>query len=88
MKQAILIAKLNKLFPEVNAVPRSDFDGSEDGIWFRGSEDYLANGERVFDTYNVSWNFGMNPVIEKVLEAAGWYSESYDAGTCMAYSAG
>lgn len=86
MKAATLIAKLNKMFPEVNAVPREDFDGQEGGIWFRGSEDSLANGERVYDHYNMDWNWGMNPRIEAVLMNAGWYSEAYDAGTCMAYS--
>jgi len=85
MKQAQLINHLNKLFPEARAVAREEFDGSNVGVWFRGSEDFLANGERVFDHYEVSWNFGMNPAIEVVLEKAGWYSEPYDAGTAMAY---
>ena len=86
MQAKTLITKLEELFPEARPVPRSDFDGYGNGIWFRGSEEFLANGERVFDHYNMEWNFGMNPAIEAVLEAAGWYSEPYDAGTCMAYA--
>ena len=85
MKTEKLIAKLEKMFPESKPVCTVEWDGREGGIWFRGSEDVLADGERVFDHYNVDWNYCMNPQIDRVLDEAGWYAEPYDAGTCMAY---
>ena len=86
MKEATLIKKLTKMFPESMPVSLNDWNGSESpGIWFRGSEDVLSNGERVFDYYCTAWNYGLNPRIEAVLRKAGWYSEPWDAGTCMAY---
>ena len=73
-----MISKLSKMFPESLPVSTIEWNGNAGGIWFRGSEDYLATGERVFDYY-------INPCIAAVLESAGWYAEPHDAGTCMAY---
>lgn len=87
MKQAALLKKLQRMFPESKPVCTSEWNGTPGGIWFRGSEDYLANGERVFDYYNVEWNFCINPRIASVLDRAGWFAEPHDAGTCMAYPA-
>jgi len=43
VKREKLIKELNKEFPGINAVPGEEFygteaDGSENGIWFRGTE--------------------------------------------------
>ena len=39
MKQQKLIDKINELFPKAKAVPMEEWDGSDEGIWFRGSEE-------------------------------------------------
>ena len=84
-KTQALIETLEKKFPESKPTTTRDFNGVEGGIWFRGSEDVLANGERVFDYYNEAWDFSINPRIDKVLAKAGYFAEPYDSGTCMAY---
>jgi hypothetical protein len=85
MKNQSLIKKLETLFPESVPVSTIEWNGVDSGIWFKGSEDYLSNGEPVFDHYNAEWDFCINPRIAKVLKKAGYYAEPYDSGTCMAY---
>lgn len=82
MKTKALIKKINKAIPEARAVPMADWDGSDDGIWFRGSEDYVeADGRLIF-----GGGFDVHPKLEKILDDAGWFAEPYDSGTLMAYN--
>jgi hypothetical protein len=85
MNQSTLIAKINKAIPEALAVPASEFSGreSDSGIWFRGSEDCAADGNRIFDYYNMNNMF--HPILNKIITDAGWFASPHDAGTLMAY---
>jgi hypothetical protein len=49
MKQQKLIDKINELFPKANAVPMEEWDGSDEGIWFRGSEEVHSDDLPIFD---------------------------------------
>tara|TARA_R110002012_G_scaffold298325_2_gene496672 strand:- start:314 stop:562 length:249 start_codon:yes stop_codon:yes gene_type:complete len=82
MKANALIKKINKAIPEARAVPMADWDGSDDGIWFRGSEDYVEADGRLI----MSGGWDVHPRLEKILDDAGWYAEPYDSGTLMAYN--
>ena len=63
MKINALIKKINRELPEAKAVSTKEWDGSDDGIWFRGSEDYVEADERLI--------FGgggdVHPKLEKIL---------------------
>lgn len=90
--QKRLISIINKKYPQMNAVPLSDFteaDDGGDGIWFR-QEGEEIDGLPVHDCYNNDlsgeiYHFNTLKVFEDLLSKNGWYSESYDAGTLMAY---
>lgn len=58
------------------------FDGSEGGIWIAAE-----NTPTLFDYYSEEWidTFGVKPVLDKVVNTAGWYFEWYDAGTIFAW---
>lgn len=76
------IARLNKKFPGINAVPSEDFDGSEGGIWFQQEGALHPDGTYYFDYY------GLNQVhseLQKTLDSLGLFAEPYDAGTWMAF---
>ena len=87
MKEVRLIKVINKLIPEARPVPMSEFydDDSYEGIWFRGSEDVTEEGLCIFDCYSDNDTGGVHPVLNSILEEAGWYAEPYDSGTLMAY---
>jgi hypothetical protein len=81
MKQQKLIDTINELFPKANAVPMEEWDGSDEGIWFPGSEEVHSDDLPIFDFYG----FGCHPEINSILTNAGWFYEPHDAGTMMAY---
>jgi len=84
MKQQELIDKINELFPKAKAVPIKEWDGlygSDEGIWFRGSEEVHSDGLPIFDFYG----FGCHPEINSILTNAGWFYEPQNAGIMMAY---
>ena len=82
MKTKALIKKINREIPEAKAVPMAEWDGSDDGIWFRGSENYVEEDQRC--VFNGGWD--VHPKLEKILNDAGWFAEPYDHGTLMAYN--
>lgn len=86
MNQATLIATINKAIPQAEAVPASEFSGreSDTGIWFKGSEDCAADGQRIFNYYDLNNMF--HPTLEQILNDAGWFASPHDAGTLMAYN--
>jgi hypothetical protein len=81
MKQQKLIDTINELFPKAKAVPMEEWDGSDEGIWFRGSEEVHSDGLPIFDFYG----FGCHPEINSILTNAGRLYETLYAGTMMAY---
>lgn len=93
MNTKALIKKINREIPEAKAVPMAEWDGSDDGIWFRGSEDYVkADGLNIFDYWAMDgpdmncYVEGVHPKLAKILNDAGWMAEPYDSGTLMAYN--
>jgi len=82
VKTKALIKKINREIPEAQAVPMAEWDGSDDGIWFRGSENYVEEDQRY--VFNGGWD--VHPKLEKILNDAGWMAEPYDSGTLMAYN--
>ena len=87
MKEATLIKEITKLVPEARPTPLSEFyeDDGYEGIWFRGSEDTTEEGLYIFDCYSDNDTGGVHPLLNSILENAGWYAEPYDSGTLMAY---
>ncbi len=89
MQRSKLIAKLNKHFPDCNAVPSEGFDGVTGGIWFRGAESELApDGAPLFNYWAENPDRipgGVHPDLEAMLDAGGYFSEPYDAGTLFAW---
>jgi hypothetical protein len=87
-----MIDIINNKYPQLNAVPYSEFTGSDDGgngIWLR-SEGVYIDDMPVHDCYHTDttgklYHFNTLSVLENLLQDNGWYSESYDAGTLMAY---
>lgn len=90
--QKQMIALVNKKYPQMNAVPYSDFSGDDDdgnGIWFRQEGEYIDDMP-VHNCYNNDltgeiYHFNTLKVFEDFLNKNGWYSESYDSGTLMAW---
>jgi hypothetical protein len=87
MKQLTLVDKINRLIPEAKAIESEAFGWPEGGIYFRGSEDYVeATGVPIFDYWNPGETFGVNPVLNQILEDAGWFAEPNDPGTLLAWN--
>jgi len=91
MKLNTLINKINKAIPEAKATPGVEFgEEYKDGIWFRGSEDYVeADGLSIFDYWAMSspcYEMGVHPKLNKIVEDAGWFCEPYDSGTLFAWN--
>ena len=91
MKEKTLIKKINRLMPEAKATPLSEFynNPEAEGICFRQEGNHHSDGLPIYDCYcefgvHTDTN-GVHGELYKVLEAAGWYAEPYDAGTLMAY---
>ena len=85
MNENDLIKIINKQLPEAQAVSIKEFyDTVEDGIWFKGSEDFAKDDLRIFDCYE-EFGHDIHPTLSKILDDAGWLGEPYDAGTLMAY---
>ena len=83
LKEKKLIELINAEFPKARAVPLSDFYGDDsEGIWFRGSEDYIDDTRLLFDYYS---NQQCHPAIDRILDDAGWFWEPYDIGTLLAF---
>lgn len=82
--QTTLIKLIEKEFPIALPVPLNDFDSTRngEGIWFRGSEDFDQDGQRIYD----SWGpVEVHPKLEQLLTSNGWYAQPYDCGTLLAY---
>ena len=94
MKLNTLIKKINKAIPEAKATPGVEFgEEYKDGIWFRGSEDYVkADGLSIFDYWAMDGPYmsmyvdGVHPKLAKILDKAGWMAEPYDSGTLFAWN--
>lgn len=79
-----LIKLINDKYPNAKAVPLSEFYGDDsEGIWFRGSENYLDDTRLLFEYYD--YNNQCHPKIAEILDKAGWFWEPYDSGTLLAY---
>ena len=86
MNMKALIKKINKELPEAMATEGIEWDANSDSaIWFRGSEDYAADDQLIYDNYGHINTMGVHPKLYKIVEAAGWYCEPYDAGTLFAF---
>ena len=85
LQRSKLIAKLNRVFPDCNAVPSEDFDGQRGGIWFRQEGEYAPDGLPLFDYWGECHAECVHPSLDKMLESAGWHTEPYDAGTYFAW---
>lgn len=70
---------INKKYPQLRAVPSEDFDGSKNGIWFKGTECVDFEGLPVLEDSMV------NEKLDDFLNSLGFFGEPYDAGTLMAY---
>jgi hypothetical protein len=94
MKLNTLIKKINKAIPEAKATPGVEFgEEYKDGIWFRGSEDYVkADGLSIFDYWAMDGPYmsmyvdGVHPKLNKIVEDAGWICEPHDSGTLFAWN--
>lgn len=87
-----MLALLNKRFPKINAVSTKEWDGTEDGIWFRMEGEAGEDGLPYFDHYAMdpneeSYVMGVRKPLHEFLHRHGWFAEPYDAGTLMAYPA-
>ena len=85
-----VIAKINAKFPTLKLDTTEAFNGSNGGIWVRGTEDGLTakDGFNLFDYYTqdykeVRYVFGVHKAIREMVEKLGWYFEWNDAGTIM-----
>ena len=76
------IKKLNKKFPNINAVSTVEWDGEAGGIWFRMEGECHPDGTRYYSPYS-SRQF--HPELESTLAEFGLHCEPYDNGTLMAY---
>lgn len=86
MNQHDLINLINSVIPEARATTTGEFYGVEtglesEGIWIRGSEEYAADGRKIFDYLNT--NSLLHHKLQKLVIKVGWYVEPYDSGTCM-----
>jgi hypothetical protein len=84
LKEDEVIDMIEKVMPIARPTSKSEFDGySDEGIWFRGSEDIHSDGIAIFNYW--ADDKGCHPKLNKILEDAGWMWEPYDSGTMMAY---
>lgn len=74
-----VIKIINTKYPQLRAVPSEDFDGSTDGIWFKGTESSDFEGLPVLEDSMV------NEKLDKFLNSLGFCGQPYDAGTLLAY---
>lgn len=56
--------------------------GHGSGLWTGEGGD---KNDEVFDYYNSVWPVGVDPEIEKIIKAHGYWPEWYDGGTLMIY---
>lgn len=89
-----MIEKLNKKFPNIWTKKSEDFYNDpkkNTGIWTGGEGSTFVDANKEKEAFNVTGNGDKNYVEEvhkdlaKFLEANGWYTESYDAGTFFFY---
>lgn len=86
MNMKALIKKINKELPEAMATEGIEWDANSDSaIWFKGSEDFAADDELIYDNYGHISTMGVHPKLYQIVEAAGWYCEPYDSGTLFAF---
>lgn len=74
-----VIEIINKKYPQLEAETSESFDGSENGIWFKGTESARFKGKSILNDSMV------NEELEEYLNSLGFFGEPYDAGTLMAY---
>jgi hypothetical protein len=72
---------LGSLFSFVRTT--EEFDGSEGGVWLSAENGDTLDGVEIFDYWAMSslYEAGVYTKFEEALNARGWYSEFYDAGT-------
>ncbi len=83
------IEAINAKYPQMNAVPATEFSPERtSGIWFR-QEGAEIDGLPVHDEYhNGRYDLYYPTVLitfDNFLNSLGFYSEPYDAGTLMAW---
>lgn len=76
----LLLKKINTKFPGINAVKSEEFDGTDGGVWFRGTESYTIGGQPILNDYSE-----VHPRLASFLEDNGYFGEPYDAGTLFAW---
>lgn len=79
------INKLNKLFPKINAVCSSGFNGQKGGIWFRQEGEYHTDDMPYFNYWSNSNQ--VHPAVEAALTKMGLFAEPNDPGTWFAWEA-
>jgi len=86
MKAIKLCEKINKAFPDANAVTYDQWLGeeeiSEDGIWFRSEGEDAPDGYRLFEYWDST---PYHPDLEALVEKHGFYLQPHDPGTLMAF---
>ena len=87
-----LIEILEGIYPKIKLANSEEFDGSNNGIWVRSTEDeqtakdgYLLFNYYAIDNKEIRYVFGVHREIGNVLEKHGWYGEWYDTGTMFFY---
>lgn len=88
-----LIKELNDTFPRLQAVSTEEWDGNAGGIWFKGTDNALLDGEPQFynaysfeaDPREEVWIMGVRKDLHEFLKSRGWFAEPYDSGTLMAW---
>lgn len=78
------IDKLNKMFPRINAVSTTEWDGREGGIWFRQEGETHPDGAYYFDYWS---DEQVHPELQKALDSMGLFAEPNDPGTWFAWEA-
>jgi len=80
-KMSEIIKLINDKYNKAGAVDSAEFDGREDGVWLRGTEEfYLSDGEPV-----LSYGYEVHPEFQAFIETLGLFAEPYDLGTLMLY---
>ena len=77
------INKLNKLFPKINAVCSSEWNGRKGGIWFRQEGEYHTDDTPYFNYY--SNDTQVHPEVEAELTKMELFAEPNDPGTWFAW---
>ena len=90
MKAVTLCKHINKAFPNANAVTYDQWTGEDKvdkhRIWFRQEGECAPDGLPLHDYWQEVHEDGYHPDLKRLVEKHGFYLETYDPGTLMAYS--